>query len=104
MFCVEVKNQPGTFYVDKKSFDEITANAQHHAVDKVEVGMKLTAQTKVQNPSTEEPLGTPSMDDVDDSTGIVAAEPDFRPVQSGVMNRGKETPLGSPAMSFGGDN
>lgn len=103
MFCVEVKDVPGTFYVDKKSFEQITANAEHHLVENLKVGTRLTAQTKVQNPSTEEPLGTPSMDDVDDSTGIVAAEPDFRPVESGVMNREKETALGTPAL-FGETN
>ena len=35
MLCVESKMSPGTFYVDKKSFDQITANAQSHTTNNV---------------------------------------------------------------------
>lgn len=100
-FCVQSKSMPGSMFVDKETFAKFTAEAEHHLVDKAEVGMKLTAQTKVEKPSTETPLGTPSMDDIDDNTGIVAAGPDFRPVESGVTNKaGKETALGSPTLDF----
>ena len=121
MFCKESKMSPGTFYVDKKSFDQITANAQHHPTNnvmnlgdgfgKVDPTIKVTNGIfKVNDDDLtdedfaagdEEPLESPNMDEIDDSKGIIAAGPDFRPVGQSLMNRHKkEKPLESPVMDF----
>lgn len=104
MFIVAEKNRPNSFYMDKESFAKLTANADHHVVDNVKVGMRLTAETKVsyrpaQTP--ENPLGTPAM---------IFNEPETK--SAGRVNQankrlqqaGKETPLGCPALSFGETN
>lgn len=83
MFCVECKNQPGTYWVDKKSFEQITANAEHHMLEKVCVGIELTSSTKIQNNSNEEPLT---------SKGVFGDEE---------KRAGDGLPLVSPEMDFG---
>ena len=60
MFVAQVKDRPNTFYVDKKSFDEITANATHHLINNRDEN--LSASNEVQKSSTpESALWTPTM-------------------------------------------
>ncbi len=102
MFIVAEKNRPNSFYMDKESFAKLTASAEHHVVDNVKVGMKLTAASKVSHP----PCSTPE-------TPLPIATMNFNESQmesagGGRINKGaehghlqpaggKETPLGQPA-------
>ena len=102
MFIVAEKNRPNSFYMDKKSFAELTREADHHVVDHVKVGMRLTATSKVSHPPTETPetpLPSPAMN---------FSEPETESADGGRINKGaehghlqpagKETPLGTPAL------
>lgn len=96
MFIVAEKNRPNSFYMDKASFAKLTANADHHVVDNVKVGMRLTAASKVSHPPTQEPLGTPTMNFKSEKQSAGQGQKDDERLQP----VGKESPLGSPTMNF----
>ena len=111
MFCVQSKSMPGSYFVDKETFAQITANADKHVIENInnpiDVAMVNAAikrrenEHKQQTPEIE-PLESPNMDEIDDSKGITAAASDLHPAESGVMvhNRPETEPLISPALEF----
>jgi len=106
-FCVESKSAPGTYFLSKKLFAQVTANAQHHLIENRKE--KLSPVNVVHKPAVipsapQTPLLQTNMDDFDDSKGIVAASAEMIHTVSGVPHKSvPETPLRTPTLNFDED-